>query len=469
MGMLALLLAVAALVIFILPQWVAERDAPRFADKADDDVGQQSRQPVSETPVIVMPVDVAQAALQKQAAERELGETLRRLAALEAQDAAQWGGAEYVAALEQLRSADTLFSSGKFLQATQVYLEVRAALDALDASRPERLRVALERGLLALEGGDGDAARQQFGIALAIDPDNENAQVGFNRAQTIAQVTALFDSGKAHEQSGSLALAKADFEHALGLDGLFVPARTALSRVTGKLAALAFQDAMSRALEALARLDFKAARDALNQAGRLKPNAAEVQQTAARLQAGEQLQRLEQLHLQAMALEAKEQWRAAAAQYAAALIVDPHVAFAIDGQRKSLDLAQLNDQVQRYVDQPQRLESAQPLANAHSVLQTARKLSHPGPLLTAKLASLEELVRLASAPVTVTFNSDGETDVTVYRVGNIGRFSQKSLPLKPGSYTAVGTRTGYRDERLEFRVKPGANELSVRIVCEERI
>ena len=40
----------------------------------------------------------------------------------------------------------------------------------------------------------------------------------------------------------------------------------------------------------------------------------------------------------------------------------------------------------------------------------------------------------------------------VYKVARLGRFDQRELTLRPGTYTAVGTRRGFRDVRHEFKV-----------------
>jgi len=43
------------------------------------------------------------------------------------------------------------------------------------------------------------------------------------------------------------------------------------------------------------------------------------------------------------------------------------------------------------------------------------------------------------------------TDVSIYKVGKLGNFTETELTLRPGIYVAVGSRPGYRDVRLEFR------------------
>ena len=51
--------------------------------------------------------------------------------------------------------------------------------------------------------------------------------------------------------------------------------------------------------------------------------------------------------------------------------------------------------------------------------------------------------------------SDQLTSVTLYRVGALGAFAAKEVELRPGTYTAIGSRDGYRDVRQTFTVRPG--------------
>jgi hypothetical protein len=61
------------------------------------------------------------------------------------------------------------------------------------------------------------------------------------------------------------------------------------------------------------------------------------------------------------------------------------------------------------------------------------------------------------------------TEVTVYRLGDLGTFTQKEVALRPGDYIAVGRRRGFRDVRENFSVLPGVSTTPVEIVCTEPI
>jgi hypothetical protein len=65
--------------------------------------------------------------------------------------------------------------------------------------------------------------------------------------------------------------------------------------------------------------------------------------------------------------------------------------------------------------------------------------------------------------------SDSLTEVTVYRVGRLGRFERRTVELRPGTYTVVGSRAGFRDVRHEFVLRKDTKKKIVAVRCTEAI
>ena len=82
---------------------------------------------------------------------------------------------------------------------------------------------------------------------------------------------------------------------------------------------------------------------------------------------------------------------------------------------------------------------------------------------------LSRLLKRAATALTVPMVSDNVTEVTIYKVGRLGNFMRKEVSLRPGTYVATGSRPGYRDVRLEFRVAPEIDMQPVVVQCEEQI
>jgi hypothetical protein len=151
------------------------------------------------------------------------------------------------------------------------------------------------------------------------------------------------------------------------------------------------------------------------------------------------------------------------------LAVDPGAAFARDGLAHAQDRARLHQQFDHYLTDPARLYSAKPLANAEQLLSMAGNAPADEPHLADKIAALKRHVADARAPLPVTLRSDGETEVAIYHVGRLGRFLDHELQLRPGTYTVVGTRPGYRDVRKVLTLQPGTTPPPVDIRCEEPV
>jgi hypothetical protein len=79
------------------------------------------------------------------------------------------------------------------------------------------------------------------------------------------------------------------------------------------------------------------------------------------------------------------------------------------------------------------------------------------------------LLESSQIPVSIRFISDGLTDVSLLRIGELGTFEATRVDLKPGRYAAVGRREGFREVREEFTVGFGLTPAVVIVRCDEPI
>jgi serine/threonine-protein kinase len=172
---------------------------------------------------------------------------------------------------------------------------------------------------------------------------------------------------------------------------------------------------------------------------------------------------------QGLALEAREDWKGALQHYTAALAIDPHVTFALEGRERAAKRAALYDAIDAHLKRPERLSAVAVGREAEALLERARVLSPGGTALESRIASLEAALAAARQPVAVVIESDGLTELTLSRVGPIGALKRRSLELVPGSYTVTGSRRGYRDVRRQFSVAPGAPGPVVSLRCDEAL
>ncbi len=231
----------------------------------------------------------------------------------------------------------------------------------------------------------------------------------------------------------------------------------------------AFTAAMSSGLKALEDGHWQAAREHFEAAAHLRPGAPEVADGLARAAAAERLSLVKAGLNRGLELETAENWREAEKTYAQVLSVYPEAAGALDGRERTAYRASIDEQLEYHIRNPRRLSSPQVFEDASGLLAQAQELDPRGLRLQNQVSSLEKILEVAATPVPVVVVSDNLTEVVIYRVDRLGVFSRRELELRPGNYTAVGSRAGFRDVRVRFDVTPGGPSQPVTVVCTEKL
>lgn len=230
-----------------------------------------------------------------------------------------------------------------------------------------------------------------------------------------------------------------------------------------------FHRHLSSGLTSYHEKNYALAKSELTKAQELKPNAREVHEALAQVEAAIRLQSLGDLRARAAEADALEDWGKALDLYDAALALDRTLQFAVQGRERALQRMEIDRRLQFYLQKPEALEPDESLARAAEVLNRAEAIEPKGPRLNHQLEAFRQLLKETQTPIRVTLVSDSLTEVSVYKVGRLGRFAAQELLLRPGRYTVVGMREGYKDVRQEILVKPGGAALQVTIACREKV
>lgn len=107
--------------------------------------------------------------------------------------------------------------------------------------------------------------------------------------------------------------------------------------------------------------------------------------------------------------------------------------------------------------------------DARSLLETARAQAPQGPIIRSQIARLEGLLPGLDKPVRLSLVSDNSTRVAIPSIGTFGAFARRDIQLRPGKYTVIGTRDGFRDVRREITVSPGQEAQTIRVTCSDPI
>ena len=459
-------------VFFVLPRLVAPDDPtqpgvttgnnagtaegssfPSTAD-ATPDVG-EGRSPFAE----------AQESALRREAQEILQALLSKQSALEALGAARWAETTYGDALEQAALGDTAYRERDFEQAIASYQAGVKQLEALEQGLPERIDALLATLTQAIEAGELLAAQARLSELAEMAPADSRLVDLSERVSALPQVIGSLEAAALAEAEGDYGTAVNDAKMATQADPLHLRAQRRLSELQRALTEQRFTAAMTAGYAALAEAEFERAKDQFEAAARLQPSAPEPSAALAELDQARTQARLLSIREQAERAERGERWQDAIALFNEALTIDALILYANEGMARARPRADLDERLEAIVTEKNRLIDRRVLRLAQETLDEAQGVPSPGTRLQRQIMAATATIDYATTPVSIEMNSDGLTDITVLRVQRLGLIQQQILTLRPGTYTAVGMRNGFRDVRIQFEVQPGQlNVVDVRCV-----
>jgi hypothetical protein len=453
------LVAAGVVLLALLPRFAAAPSAPAVVTPPQDqavELGQAAR-------------DAATFRERFAQLTEESATLAKRVAALDQRAAAQWGGEAFAAAKSGAAEAEAALARDD-LDAAQSAVEAGLKqVAALESEAPRALEAQLAAGDRALVAVDVAVAKQAYETAQRISPNNERARAGLAQLEKLNAVAPLLARAETAAAAGDAAQAKQLFEQVLAQAPGNAAARAGLNKLQAEAGADAFSSAMGAAIAALDAGRTADARAALERARTLRPNDAQVEAAFARLDAAQRGGSDTELEQRARRLVAEERWTEALAIYDQALARDPSLAFAQRGRALALPRAELSRRLQGLIERPERMGAPSVRAEADRLLARARALPEQGPVVRSQIARLEMLLPEFDRTVRLSLESDNATEVAIQRVGFFGAFERREVELKPGQYTIIGRRPGFRDVRREFTVAPGADQQTIIVRCIEPI
>jgi tetratricopeptide (TPR) repeat protein len=392
-----------------------------------------------------------------------LEQLLEARKSLEEHGVMQWASADFEQAMTTAEAGDKFYNGQEFEQARDSYQKSLDALNGLLERKETLFEESMQKGLQALNDGDSAGAKAALQHALSIDPLDREAGLAMQRAGTLDEVLALIAEGDDLLAADQFEAAQGSYAKAQGLDPAYPVTAEKLHLVENRILDLAFGKHMSAGFAALEAGRLDEARKDFNEAQKAAPNSVEARNALEQVNLKLTGNRIQALLKQAEADEAAEEWQAAQRSYEDALAIDDKLAAAQAGRERTAVRAAIHEQVMSIIDHPDRLYDPKVYSETRTFLDRMHALSDKGPVLSKQLATLGGLMEQAATPVRVRLQSDNQTEVTIYKVGNLGFFTDLELELRPGRYVAVGIRSGYQDARTEFQVAPDQPEQIVQV------
>ncbi len=470
---LAALLAILLGVVFFLPGSVTSND-PELIEAQGQKADESSAKTQGKSQVdFTENVDDLRGRDDRVQARAEtevaLGGLLSKMNTLEKRAVQRWGSLRFRQAQAVYAEGDVAYLERDYSLATQKYQQATTIVEPLLEEVDEVFAKTLSDAQTALEDADAIEALRLFELAVAISPGNSVAQSGYARAKNLGEVLSLTDRGLAYENELELDAARQSFERAIELDPEWQPAQVGLTRVRETINQMEFDSRMTEGLIAVEERDYPAARAAFRMAQTLMPGSPEPADGLMQVDQGLRLDRIAALEKQTASEEQNEQWEVAVETYTRILEIDGNLAFAQQGLSRAEEMSALHARLEGYIEKPDSLSAPSTMSKATGLVVDITRMSSIGPRLARQRDQLSRLLKRAATPLAVELVSDNATDVSIYRIGKLGSFHSREIKLRPGTYVAVGSRAGYRDVRLEFRVAPELESGPVVVRCEETI
>jgi serine/threonine protein kinase len=392
----------------------------------------------------------------------------QQMAALDARGAATWGGADFADAKLRAAEAQGAYEAGNPSFAASRLAQAQELLNAVEKrAPPAQLAPQLAAGERALAAGQIQNAKRAFESAQRIDPGNRKAADGLQRIRNLDAVRPLLADAASAEDSGDTARSMRDYHQALTLDPKNGEASAGLARAHAALGDDGYAKAVGSGVAALGAGRLDEARASFEKARDFRPDGAEAAEGISRLDAAQRAHGFDAGRQRAAAAEAQERWDDALGEYETMLQADPSLVVAQQGKARTSARAILAQRLQELIDRPERLAGAAARADALALIDTANEQTPSGPVLRSQVARLEILLPSFDKPVHLALVSDDATRVTIPSVGFSGVFSRREIQLKPGKYTVVGTRDGYRDVRRDITIAPSQDVQTISVSCAE--
>lgn len=455
------------IVIFFLPTWVEKNKPVNISNNTINTINSSE---VVTSPVTsqkksseISPWEKAQDTQARKDAQYVLQEILNSQKQLEENNVLEWATDDYNNALAKAKQGDTLYNHQEYLSAKQHYDDALKDLKNLIEKIDILYKSNLQKGLAALDAGNQETAITAFETALLFKQQTGEAARGLERATVLDKVYAEINAGDEAVNYGNYNDASAFYQAALKLDPDTKLAKQKLAANNRRINDIQFRRYMSNGFKALEQQQFQSARNEFNKALKLKPNSSEAQSALQQTNTQATNENITIALNNAASAEAQEDWQTAINYYQSALKTDPNLSAGITGLKNAQAQLATYDKIEQVLATPERLSDKAVLNETQGFYQSLTQLKSPGPILSQQIKQLEQQLAISSTPVNIRLISDNQTDVTVYKVGKIGIFESKDISLRPGKYTAVGIRSGYKDVRVEFLVSANKdNTINIR-------
>ncbi len=417
--------------------------------------------PVSTPTPVPVPTATPDPAL-RLIAEGALEDVVEVLGALRPTAPEAWAGEDWANAMTANEQGDGFMAEQEWEQATEAYNRVSALLLPLQAQLPQVPGRLMPLVLDAIAAGEKAKAVDLVEAILFVDPEVGGGEALLARARVADQSLAALTRGQELLEQELYDEAYVSVQQVKKLDPLFPGFNELEEEVEERLIQRELGELLGRISAALDAEDLDTAEAALREAQQIDPDHPGVEDAARQVNALILTRMILKEKAFAEKLAAEEKWSLAHGQWLKIKALDPYAPWVDEGLETSKRWAVIDVKLKKGMEAPASDQTRTWL------MEFEDQSGWPSGLVK-RAEDLQNAHTLWTTPVPVVLVSDGETEVTLRKVGQWSELIRKKLSLQPGDYVATGGRMGYRDVRVAFTVEPGADVQEVEVICTEGI
>ncbi|MDA8637732.1 hypothetical protein N9L49_03865 [Rhodospirillales bacterium] len=380
-----------------------------------------------------------------------------------------WDNAAVIDILEKREEATSAFSVGDYTSAlSRLQSGTDSAADKLD-NYEAAFDTAFQDADIAYQSEDVETAQLKITEALRLKPNSAAAQQLKTQIDRLPKVLSLINEAVTARVENDLQREAKFLKEIIELDPTREDQKNRLATVNTTISESRFASYISNGMAGVERRDLKTAETNLRKAEALFKSRDAVTLLSSQVATLKRELNAEALVEKGIAASAADDWDQAAAYFVGARKVLPDNKEALDGHLLASKIIDLKKQTAKHLSNPARLSNQSVMTTVEALIEDTKVFGDFSPSLKARSQELAAFLIVYSTPVEVTVVSDGVTQVSVRGIGQVGRTTGRTINLKPGTYSFEGKRPGYVSTLIKVDIAPGAEGITVEVICDEPI
>ena len=373
----------------------------------------------------------------------------------------EWAAESLTQAKETALLGDNYFQNENYRDAFSQYQSAADELLATIERGKTAVALAIQQTTISIDQLDPVASQQALSQARAFFPRDGQVDQLQERINKLPEVSGLLREAVNYELAERYSDALIIYERVTNVDSA---TKVLADRVAAAKLGLKKQRVrrlLGNGFRALEQSQFTSARSAFTAVLTEEPN------NAAALGGIEQIGQLYDVAVirkaesDAATAMAAGDWNEAVSAYERILELDPTIQIGITGRAAAIEHQRISNLIGAIQAQPERLSNSKLFNDAERAVAEAKALPYQTRAFIQTIEQVSTLLSQYRNPVSVTLISDNAIEISLSNVGNLGQLSERTLTLRPGTYTLRGSKDGCRDIYTEITVLPGIAPIEV--------